>query len=62
MYQNSGEEAPAQQAEKKFEFSNEVAKEAHAGGPRRYYDDGELDIASARVADEHGNLVLQDKT
>jgi len=29
------------------------------GGPRRYYDDGELDIEAARVTDEDGNPIHQ---
>lgn len=61
MYQGDGSEAPAQhQAKQKFDYATAVEKQRQEGGPMRYYDDGELDIESARVADEHGNPVSQE--
>lgn len=48
---------PANQAKSSFSYEDAVEKQREEGGPRRYYDDGELDIASARVADEDGTPI-----
>lgn len=62
MYQGSTEETTpaAKQANERFDYEAAVEKQKQEGGPRRFYDDGELDIASARVADEHGNPIQEE--
>lgn len=59
IYSAGTEEAPVKQSKTSFSHTDLAQREQQDGGPRRYYEDGELDIASARVADEHGNPVEQ---
>lgn len=51
------DDAPAKQAKKNFSYEEAVEQQKREGGPRRFYGDDELDIESARIADEHGNPV-----
>jgi len=54
------EKTPAQHA--RYNYEEAVAKQQAEGGPRRYYNDGELDIESARVTDENGNPIVSKST
>ena len=62
MFTGDAAEEPAKkQANQRFDYEAAVEKQRQEGGPRRFYDDGELDIESARVTDENGNPVDEAK-
>ena len=61
LFSGSGEDSPAKQASQRFDYEAAIEKQRQEGGPRRFFEEGELDIDAARVADEHGNPVEPSK-
>ena len=48
-----------EEAQRTHSYEKAVEKQKAEGGPRRYYNDGELDVESARVTDENGNPIVK---
>ena len=53
------EETSMEEAQRTHSYEKAVEKQKAEGGPRRYYNDGELDVESARVTDENGNPIVK---